>query len=122
MSLFRTALTSFALIALTAPTFAGGLIIDKAPNKGVFKQSDTCALSRARTVLGNNDMMVLADVPRTNANYRFVVDWKRQMFAVNVRVSDCAIDVVDYAQRVHPYCEYIPGILANCGQELQLAQ
>ena len=106
--------------AFALPASAGNFAIAKLPHKGVFAQADGCAYGRALDVLDNNQMTLVASVPRTDALYRFVVDWKSDLFAVTVSTSDCRMKVVDYARAIQPYCNYVDPTHSVC--RLDLAQ
>ncbi|HZY68745.1 MAG TPA: hypothetical protein VFE52_09165 [Devosia sp.] len=104
------------LLALTTalPAAAGPFDAVRAPLKGSMAQADKCGYDRALDVLAEREMRVIAEVPRTDAQYRFVVAWKSDSFAVTVRTTDCRLDVVDYADRVRPYCDHLPGVASSC--------
>src|SRR5690606_9668273 len=86
--------------AFAFPASAGSFAVAKLPHKGVFALADGCAYERALDVLDSNQMTLVASVPRTDALYRFVVDWKSDLFAVTVSTSDCRMKVVNYARAI----------------------
>jgi hypothetical protein len=122
MTTIRRTVSSLVFLAATAPAMAGGFTINKVPLNGVLAPADGCPYERAVTVLTNNAMQIVANVPRVNALHRFVVDWKSDLFAVTVSANNCRIDVVDYAKRILPYCDYIPGVMSSCPRNDVLAQ
>jgi hypothetical protein len=122
LTTIRRLVSSFVFLAATAPAMAGGFTIEKIPLKGVLAPADGCPYERAVTVLTNNAMQVVANLPRVGALHRFVVDWKSDLFAVTASANDCRINVVDYAKRIRPYCDYIPGLMSSCPHDEQLAQ
>ena len=117
-------LTSFLmfLLAAAAPALAGPFDVVKIPKKGIFVQADGCAHQKALDYLASNDMKVVAEVPRTDALYRFVVDWKRDLFAVTISTNNCRLDVVNYARAIEPYCAYVPGLVSSCQNQQLLMQ
>ena len=121
MSVLRIAIAAVICITLAASPALAGNLLQRVPKDGLLQVFDACSPQRARQVLASNDMIFIAEVPRTAANYRFVVHYKRDDFGVTVRTSDCAPDVVEYARRAHPWCEYLPGLVSQCPQQDLLA-
>jgi hypothetical protein len=114
-------LTSSLVFLLAAvPAFAGPLDVARVPKHGVLIQADGCAHQRAVQILSDAQMTLVAEVPRTNALYRFVVDWKSDLFAVTISTNDCRLDVVNYAKAIQPYCNYVPGLVSSCRLDLQM--
>jgi hypothetical protein len=111
------------LVVAAAPALAGDFGAVLAPRNGlVLERADACAHQQALDLLGRADMRLVAEVPRTKALYRFVVDWKSDLFAVTIAASNCHLDVVDYARRIKPYCNYVPGLISSCPLDEMLAQ
>ena len=112
--------SSLLFLAAASPALAGNFGALRAPVDSVLAPADNCPFERALTVLDGNGMVVVANVPRTDATYRFVVDYKDDTFGVTVGTSDCRIKIVNYARAIEPYCHYVPGIRSSC--QMQLAQ
>ena len=100
--------------AAVGPAFAGGFTIDRAQVTAVLAPAEACGYDRARAALKNNDMVLLADVPRTPAAYRFIVKWKGDVWGANVYTANCKIDEVYRPAAQHPWCEYMPGVRIQC--------
>ena len=123
MPMLARLISSLILVAAVSPALAGNFGAVRGPlNGGVLAPADNCPYERALTILDGNGMVVVANVPRTKASYRFVVDYKDETFAVTVGTNDCGIDIVDYARAIEPYCRYVPGLRPSCPQDQQLAQ
>ena len=110
------------LLAAAAPALAGPFDVARIPKKGLLVQADGCAHSKALGILASADMKLVAEVPRTDALYRFVVDWKSDLFAVTIETANCRLDVVNYAKAIKPYCNYVPGLIPSCPFDEILAQ
>ena len=100
--------------AASGPALAGGFTIDRAQVNAVLAPAEACGYERARAALQNSDMAFLADVPRTPAAYRFIVQWKGETWGANVYAANCKIDVVHRPADQHPWCEYLPGLKLHC--------
>lgn len=100
--------------AATGPAFAGGFAIDRAAVAGTLAPAENCGYDRARAALQNNQMQFVADVPRTPAAYRFIMQWKGEVWGANVYTANCKVDVVYRPALQHPWCEYMPGIRLQC--------
>jgi hypothetical protein len=124
MNMLRLTSSLVFLAAAAAPALAlaGNFDVARVPLKGLLVQADACAHQRALDILDRNQMAMVAEVPRTDALYRFVVDWKSDLFAVTVGTNDCRIDVVNYAKAIKPYCDYVPGLRTSCRMDEVLAQ
>jgi hypothetical protein len=122
MNALRLTSSLMFLLAAAAPVLAGPFDIVKIPKKGIFVQADGCAHQKALDYLASNDMKLVAEVPRTDALYRFVVDFKRDLFAVTISTNNCRLDIVDYARAIEPYCAYIPGLVSSCPNQQLLMQ
>ncbi len=114
MNALRLTLSLVFLLAAAAPALAGPFDAFRVPKKGIFVQADACAHEKALGILDSNRMVLVAEVPRTNALYRFVVEWKEDLFAVTIETANCRLDVVNYAKAIRPYCDYVPGIMTSC--------
>jgi hypothetical protein len=101
-----------ALVA--SPAFAGNFAIDKSHLSGVLVQAEGCPYDDARTTLTRNQMTVVADVPRTQNAYRFIVAWKQELFGATVYATNCKIDLMHGVEQQHPWCEYLPGLRIQC--------
>lgn len=121
MNALRLTSTLAFLAAAAVPALAGSFDVARVPSKGVFVQADNCAHQRALGILSSADMKLVAEVPRTGALYRFVVDWKSDLFAVTIGTNDCRLDVVNYAKAIRPYCDYVPGLTSSCRIDEMLA-
>ena len=122
MNALRLTSSLVFLLAAAAPALAGPFDIARIPKRGVLIQADACPHQQALDILDGNQMSVVAEVPRTDALYRFVVDWKSDLFAVTVGTGNCRIDVVNYARAIKPYCDYVPGVMSSCRMDNMLAQ
>lgn len=122
MNVLRLTSSLVFLLAAVAPAMAGSFDLARIPKKGILVQADGCAHQRALDLLASADMKLVAEVPRTNALYRFVVDWKSDLFAVTIETANCRLDVVNYARAIKPYCSYIPGLMSACPFDEMLAQ
>jgi hypothetical protein len=115
-------ISSLVFLGAAAPALAGNFGIARIPLNGVLAPADNCPHAQAVGILERNAMTVVATVPDTSTLHRYVVDFKSDLFAVTVGRSDCRIDIVDYAERIHPYCAYIPGLVSSCRVVDSLAQ
>ena len=122
MNALRLTSSLVFVIAATAPVLAGHFDLARVPKQGILVQADACAHQKALGILDSNQMTLVAEVPRTDALYRFVVDWKSEMFAVTIETANCRLDVVDYAKAIKPYCDYVPGLRSSCRMEDVFAQ
>jgi hypothetical protein len=110
----RRLVATLLLAAATGPAVAGGITIDRAPLANTLAPAENCGYDRARTVLQNDGMTVLADVPRTATAYRFIVHWKGEDWGASVQTDSCKIEPVPKPALRHPWCEYMPGIRLQC--------
>ncbi|MBI4920319.1 MAG: hypothetical protein HY834_01095 [Devosia nanyangense] len=125
MTTLHRFVTSLVLAALaTTPAFAGGFAvpIDRAVVSGAVIQPERCDHGAALAALGNQGMMLISELPRTPEAYRFDVGYKRTALGVMVYVNSCAVRIVAKAQYTRPWCEYLPGAVANCFQEFAQSQ
>jgi hypothetical protein len=122
MNALRLTSSLVFLLAAAAPGLAGPFDTVLVPNKGIFVQADKCAHEKALAILDSNRMTLVAEVPRTKALYRFVVDFKEDLFAVTIGTSNCRLDVVNYARAIEPYCAYVPGLISSCPNTQLLMQ
>ena len=122
MNALRLTSSLVFLLAASAPAFAGNFDIARVPLKGLLVQADSCAHQSALDLLDRSQMVLVAEVPRTDGLYRFVVDWKSDLFAVTIGTSDCRLDVVNYARAIQPYCDYIPGVMTSCRVDQMVMQ
>lgn len=122
MNMLRLTSSLVFLIAAAAPALAGHFDVARVPIKGVLAPADACAHQRALSILDGNQMTLVAEVPRTDALYRFVVDSKSELFAVTIETASCRLDVVDYAKAIKPYCDYVPGLRSSCRMDEVFAQ
>lgn len=121
MSVLRFAISTAIAITLAGSPAMAGNLLQRVPKQALLQTFDACSPARARQVLANNDMVFIAEVPRTESKYRFVVHYKGDDFGVTVRTNDCALDVVEYARRARPWCEYLPGLVSQCPQPILMA-
>ena len=119
MNALRLTSSLVFLLAAAAPALADPFDAFRGPLKGILAPADNCPHEKALAILDRYRMTLVAEVPRTDALYRFVVDWKSDQYAVTVGTSNCKLNVVDYARAVEPYCNYLPGVMSSC-QNLQL--
>ena len=111
-----TALT--VVLMLASPAHAGRFdaLADRA--LGVLVETPSCSHTAALAALGNQGMMLISELPRTEASFRFDVDYKRQALGVTVNAASCAVKIVAKARYSRPWCEYLPGTVDNCPHEL----
>ncbi len=104
-----------AAMAISAPAQAGSRL-DHVPLDGVFVQEDACSHAAALSSLHNKGMTLVAELPRTDTLWRFLVDYKQQYFGASVHAatSSCRLDLVNKVKYQHPWCEYLPGIRNQC--------
>jgi len=114
MNTLRLTTSLLFLLAAGAPAFAGHFDLARIPKHGVLVQADACQHQHALDILDRAQMTFVAEVPRTEGLYRFVVDWKSDLFAVTVGTTDCRLEVVNYARAIQPYCNYVPGVMTSC--------
>ena len=109
-----------AALPVASPAMAGHFPIGRAPNSGMMAPPEACSYDRARAALQNGDMAYLADVPRSNAAYRFIVKWKGEVDGASVSVFTCDVDIARKAAQRQPWCAYVPGEKVQC--PLSMAQ
>lgn len=117
----RTIPLAIAALMAIAPVHAGGVgRMDRAPNSGVFVQDDACNHTQALSTLNSQGMSLVSEVPRTPAAWRFIVNYKQQLFGASVYAANCKVELIRHIDQIRPWCEYLPGIRQQC--PLGLAQ
>ena len=122
MNMLRLTSSLMFLLAAASPGFAGPFDTVRGQLKGILAPADNCPHEKALAVLESNRMTLIAEVPRTKALHRFVVDFKEDLFAVTVATTNCRVDVVNYARAIEPYCAYVPGLISSCPNTQLLMQ